>query len=182
MNDAFLAPTADTVQSIPVSLNGKAPTPTGVQIGEFVIHEIHRTDQYSRYIFPAFVDRALEFIKKYQSETDPVWLQQLLYNAFQHDLESVKLLCAVDSKNNIVAHVIAYVDQYGTRGSVAFICQVEKDLTNPEIMDEGFKILVAWKEKHKLNGMMHFALNEKVARVFQMEYGFKTHRIIQVRE
>jgi len=167
---------------IPISSNGRGPIPTGIIVGEFVIHEIHRTDSYSKYIFPAFVDRGLEFIKKYESDTDPLWLQQLLYNAFQHDLESVKLLCAVDSKNNIVAHLIAHVDQYGTRGGVGFICQAEKDLTQPEIMEEGFKILIAWKNKLKLNGLMHFALNEKVARVFQLNYGFKTHRIVQVRE
>ena len=167
-----------------LGINGKNYIPASrsktVNAGPFQVKLLDREDIVSRLIFPAFVDRALEFISTFGSDSDPAWLQSFLWAVFQQRSDEGLLLAALDSQNRIVAHLIAKVDLIG-KDPWGFILQVQKDLSCPEIMQTGEKIVRAWQEKKHLKGLANMALDKKSMRIWRMKYGFMVKRYFMTR-
>ncbi len=143
---------------------------------KFSVHELNRDDKVSRETFPLFVDRALRFIERYDSDTDQEWLSNLLWTAFRIRNETVKMLVGLDEKGEIIAHLIAYVENRGRLGNVIFVLQAEKDVSPLYLSEEALQILKAWAKKLKVETIVALCVNRKVAKAFE-RYGFTEYRV-----
>lgn len=126
--------------------------------------------------------RALEFCQKYQTDTDPVWLAQLLHNNFKNSQTAnlVHILIAVDTENNISAHCINYVDTYGSLGSIAMWLQTEKDDGIGiddwrQITELAQRLVKEWMVSLGIKTALAYALTPALARLDQRA-GFRLYR------
>ena len=133
------------------AVNGNG-TPTmaateNYQIGEYTLVDMYRGDWVSNQIFRPFHDRALNFVTKYNYETDVQWLSNGLVQAFHQSNPYWKMLVALDKQGKIVGHTIAYTETYQAIGNVAFLLQWEMDrgVREPRLARTGMK-LILWDQ------------------------------------
>lgn len=156
-------------------------TPPGVQPGvALFLKKLDRDDSFSRDIFPEFVDRAVKFISLYDAPTDPGALQQFLFSVFHSRTDDALLLAAIDKTNHIAAHMIARVDHIGS-DPYAFVLQVEKLFSAPELTLQGNRALSEWAERKGLKGIAGMMINEKIMRLRRIE-GFKLRGYLMTRD
>ena len=156
--------------------NGKQPSlMTGYQIGEYVLIELSRADSYSNWLFSAFVDRAIEFIRRYGADTDPIWLRNQLESAYGTNY--LHLLAAVDSDNTIVAHTVSYYQNYPGLGNTALILQDEQSVDESRLQTVGMDLIKDWAKRLGLKIILSEAMTRSRARLFQ-KLGFHEHRIM----
>ena len=128
--------------------------------------------------------RALEFLEKYGSETDPLFISRLLYETFKNPQTQnlVLALIAVNVNDSIVAHSLNYVDTFGRLGPVAIQLQTEKDCgVDPasaiSIHDTGLKLIEGWTRSLGLKTIIAYALSPAIARLDKRD-GFAMYRIM----
>jgi hypothetical protein len=151
-------------------------------VGEYRVFRIVPSDPESMTFLSQLHVRALEFCEKYQSDTDPVWLAQLLYNVLRNQPHLVYVIVAVDKFNEIAAHAIVFVDSYGALGAVAMWLQTEKngDLGLEDwsaINDLALRLVKEWMVSLKIKTALSYALTPALARLDQRA-GFRTYRTI----
>ena len=154
-----------------------------LRVGEYLLKSLKRNDSDSCLIFPKFVDRAVGFIVRYQTETDAAWLTTILFSNFQAASPEVLMLAALDQEGTIVAHLIAKTEMYAGQ-TVGYVMQVDKDegIQGLDIMETGWEIVKEWCAENKLKRLFNWGLNEKVMRIWRSQYGFTVHRYLMVRE
>ncbi len=167
------------VQPIEVA-NGNGVHPTeNYQIGDYSLVDIYRGDWVSNQIFRPFHDRCLNFVTKYNYETDVQWLSNGLVQAFHQSNPYWKMLVALDKQGKIVGHTISYTETYQALGNVAFILQWEMDrgVREPRLARMGMKLVDEWVRRLRLPDILVVTNNEAHARLFRF-YGFKNFRLI----
>jgi len=172
-----LAQSGNGVEPIPVPI-GHYPT-ENYQIGDYSLVDIYRGDWVSNQIFRPFHDRCLEFVTRYNYETDVQWLSNGLVQAFHQSNPYWKMLVALDRSGKIRAHVIAYTEKYQALGNVAFILQLEKDsgVNMPGVFKAGMVLFDEWVRRLRLPDMLVVTNDEAHARLFK-KWGFKSFRVI----
>ncbi len=151
-------------------------------IGEYRVFRIVPADPESMTFLSQLHVRALQFCEKYQSDTDPVWLAQLLYNVLKNQPHLVYVIVAVDELGGIVAHAIVFVDSYGALGAVAMWLQTEKDMEVgledwSAIGDLSLRLVKEWMVSLKIKTALSYALTPALARLDQ-RVGFKVYRTL----
>ena len=163
---------------VPQPTNG-TPRTENYQIGDYTLVDMYRGDWISNQIFRPFHDRALDFVTKYNYETDVTWLSNGLVQAFHQSNPYWKMLVALDKQGKIVAHVIGYTETYQALGNVAFILQLEKNkgVQLPGVFKAGMNLFNEWVRRLRLPDMLVVTNDEAHARLFR-KYGFKNFRLI----
>ena len=121
----------------PVPIETPAPS-------AYTIIRLVPTDPTHRDLFPKVVDRAIGFIDRLTSNTDKIWLGNLLCSNFYQATNLVQVLVALDGDNKIVAHSVAYIESRPRLGNVVILGQIEKDEGGPDIIKLGFELIKAW--------------------------------------
>lgn len=160
-------------------VNGVDEDPAiGWTVGEYIIVRLRGNDEFSKQIFPAFLERAMGFLERTHSDTDSVWLGWLLHKAMFENLDQVMLLAAIDTDGKIVAHVIAYPEQYQKLGVILNLLQVEKDADAPnELVQRGNEIMDAWARERGVKDIINSTSTMAHVRLFE-EYGYKLYRYV----
>ena len=144
--------------------------------GAYTVLRVRADDSFTRRLIPKIIERALGFIERTDCETDPVWLGQLLYNGFATNSNLIHVLCALDSKENIIAHSVSYIETIQGVGNVATILQVEKSVRDgAEITDLGIKLVCEWAKSLGVKIVRNWTSTDSRTRRFE-KYGFTKHR------
>ena len=139
--------------------------------------QLKSTDTYSRKLFLKFVQRAIEFIGRYNSDTDPIWLMQLLASNFYQGTNLIHLLVAIDAKGEIVAHNLTYVESRHMLGNVAVLLQLEKDIKDDSsITDLGMELVKTWARSLGIKTILNESATRSRARLWR-KYNFREYRI-----
>lgn len=152
--------------------------------GEYRVFRITPSDPESFKFLPKLHVRALEFVERYGSETDPVWLAQLLHNNFKNpQTESlVHILIAVDAAEKIAAHMISYVESYGKLGAVAMLLQLEIDkpvdaAARRQMHNLSFNLMKEWARGLKLKTVLAYIIRPAMARLVEVD-NFYQYRVV----
>jgi len=146
-------------------------------VGDYSIIELKNTEDLPRRLFRRFIDRSMDFIEEYGAHIDPVWLGQLLYNAFAVKSPHVLMLIAYDKEETIVAHITVYPEIYPKLGWVGHILQLEKDVNEPEIMQVGLKLIQEWAKNIGIKTLVNSTESKAHTKLFQ-SFGFSNFRYI----
>ena len=152
--------------------------------GAYTVLRITPSDPESFAFLPKLHVRALEFCEKYGSETDPVWLAQLLFNNFKNPQTAnlVHILIALDAADNIVAHMISYVENYGKLGAVAMLLQLEvdksvDDQSRKQMHGRAFSLMKEWARDLKLRTVLAYVIRPAMARLVEVD-NFYQYRVV----
>jgi len=150
-------------------------------VGAFRVFRITPNDPESFVYLPQLVIRALQFIEKYEAETDPVWLTQLLYNNLRQNPQLVFILVAVDGEQ-IVAHSISYVDTFQKLGAVAIHIQMEFNRSvlaedKNKIRQLGRTLMEDWTRSLKLKTILAYTTDDIRARLHRRD-GYRPFRVM----
>lgn len=157
-------------------------------VGPYRVFRLTMADPESMRYLSKLVIRALSFIDKYEAETDPVWLTQLLYNSLRNpqSANSVHALIAVNPTDEIVAHSIAYLDNFQKLGTVAVYLQFE--LSAPiesnhrnEIRQLGRELMEEWCRSVHVKTILAYTTDEATTRLHGRD-GYKPFRIMLKKE
>ncbi len=142
------------------------------------------SDPESFAFLPKLHIRALEFIDKHGSESDPVWIAQLLHNNFKNPqtADLVHILIAVDQSRNITAHMISYVENYGKLGPVAMLLQLEVDKSvglnaRKSMHNLAFNLMKEWAKNLKLQTVLAYIIKPSMARLVEVD-NFYQYRVV----
>jgi hypothetical protein len=145
-------------------------------VGAYTVMRVKADEPFTRKMIPEVVARAISFVETNGSETDVVWLGQLLYSGFFVNSNLIHVLVALDSKERIRAHSISYIEQIQGVGNVATILQAEKDIRGAvEITDLGIQLVSEWAKSLGVKIIRNWTATDSRTRLFE-KYGFKKHR------
>ncbi len=171
------------IKSIPPATIG-APENFSYSIGEYRVFRIVPSDPESMTFLSQLHVRSLEFCDKYQSDTDPVWLAQLLFNNFKNPQTAnlVHLLVATDVSEEIVGHSIAFTENYGKLGAVATLLQWEYDRELPEgargkIHGLGLSLVKEWAKSLGIKTLIAYVIRAAMARMIEVD-NFYQYRVV----
>lgn len=133
------------VPNVEFEFNGHAVPAAAPEVpSAYSVVRLVPSDPTHRKLFPKAVNRAIEFIDRLHSNTDPIWLGNLLYSNFYQATNLVQVLVALNGDNEIVAHSVAYVESRPRLGNVVILGQIEKDENGPDIIKLGFELIKSW--------------------------------------
>lgn len=166
------------VIAVPIPPNGKADQVVYAKtVGDFQLFRLRPQDPFTRKLFPAFVQRCLDFTESMNGDTDPVWLGATLYSNFYQGTNFIHCLVAINEKSEIRAHAFSYVDQSDKLGHYINILQVWKSEGGPEILEEGLREIEEWAKELSIKTIINTADTLSRSRLYE-RYGFRTFRIL----
>lgn len=158
-------------------LNGTAHEPVfSHPVGEYRVFRVDPNDEYSSKFIHRVVIRALEFLDRFEVETDPLWLTQIIYNTFRQRPHLICICIAVNDKEEIVAHSIALVDQ-NKDGPICNVQQMVSEARDSEVVKKGMEITGEWARSLKLKYATATTISDAITR-YDKRYGFKPWRTI----
>lgn len=151
-------------------------------VGDYRVFRLDPDDVYSSKFIYAFVIRALQFIEKYGTETDQRWLVNKIYDLFTPQYKNwIHLLVAVNHKEEIVAHSLAFVDAAGKLGYVIQLLQVENDVGESSVQKLGMRLIDEWQQSIGIKIMLATTLSEATTR-YDKRFGFEFYRTVLIRK
>lgn len=138
-------------------------------------------DPLGKKLFPAFVDRCIEFIDVHNSDSDPIWMGSLLYNNFYQQTNYIHCLVAVDDKQKLKAHSFSFVENTHKLGLHIHILQIWKSEGGPEIIEKGLELIEEWMRELKLKTVTYNADDLAKLRLYE-RFGFKLYRVVGKKE
>ena len=151
-----------------------------VQLRHFTLLEFEKNEITSRYYWPELIDRARNFITKWEADTDPVWLFNSLNTAFMIGGGDWLIMAELDQhEEKLCGHMLAQTAPYLNLGYVIMIHQLECDVESSDMLDRGWKRVQQWACEKNIRYVLTFARNQAVARLYRQKYGFKDRRVLQ---
>jgi hypothetical protein len=138
---------------------------------------LRSSDARSWWLFPAAVLRVSEFVRKYDSDADPLLMVAQLKQAFIHPRPAAHLMVLLED-NVIVGHLLVIVETwFGT--DFATIVQLEIDRPVPRAMARDTMAFIEdWAKEMGCKFIQCMARNEQVARAFKIFHGFERTRVM----
>ena len=144
--------------------------------GALTVIRLVPTDPTHRKLFPEVVERCMKFIDLVHSDTDKIWLGNLLYSNFFQNTNLVQLLIATNAAGEIVAHNLSYVESRHSLGNVAVLLQLQKDEGDQSITDIGMRLCEEWARSLGIKTILNESATRSRARLWH-RYGFAEYRI-----
>ena len=92
--------TEKEIVATPIPGNGKVQTEQepvfSHPVGPYQVLRLLPADPYTRKLFPKFVDRCIGFVERTGSDTDEIWLGNLLYSNFFQATNYIHCLVVID--------------------------------------------------------------------------------------
>lgn len=152
-----------------------------VEVGKYRIIRLLPNDPFSRELLPKVYARAVEFIDRFGSQTDKVWLGQLLFANFYAQNNFIHVLVLLDDSSAIMAHSISYIEKHESLGNYCHILQVWKDVGDNEILDVGLPMIDEWARSLGISIVMANCADTPHERLYEQK-GFKRWRVTVKRE
>ena len=151
-----------------------------VQLHPFTLLEFEKDEITSRYYWPELIDRARNFITKWEADTDPVWLFNSLNTAFMIGGGDWLVMAELDQhEEKLCGHMLAQTAPYLNLGYVIMIHQLECDIESSDMIARGWKRIQQWAIEKNIRYILNYARNQAVARLYRQKYGFSDRRVLQ---
>ena len=168
--------------AIPIPPNGKADLVVYEKpVGDLRLIRLLPNDPFTRKLFPAFVERCIDFLEVANSDADEIWLGALLYNNFNQATNYIHCLVALNNKDEIRAHAFSYLENNQKLGIHVHVLQIWKSEGSSEIIDEGMKAIEDYARETKCKTITYSADSVAKLRLYQ-KYGFSLHRVLGKKE
>lgn len=138
---------------------------------------VEKSNPMAWVLMPVLMTRIQDFIKRYESDSDPKLACQTLIQHFVSDTPGVVALLALDG-TKIVGHCVASTEIWDGRTTLV-VTQFETDLPLPVAFTAAaLGWLERWAAANRCEFLQCLTANEKLARLFQTRYGFSKRMVL----
>lgn len=134
------------------------------------------SDPTHRKLFPKVVMRAIEFIDALESDTDPIWLMNLMTSHFFQGNNTVHIVAGQDAAGKLIGHSVSFVEHRHMLGNVIVLLQLQKDEGSSDLLAAGMRLIREWATTINVKTIFNQSKDRARSRLWS-RYGFYEYRI-----